>query len=257
MAHGLTGRKQSPEHIAKRKAAMSATKRAKSAARLTCAHGHPWIPENIYQSKSATGGPNPQCKLCHASHALKRVIGIMLEEKHRMYVEQEGLCSICGSQMPLPGHGQGADTDHDHSTGKVRNLLCRRCNSIVGVFETNSGIVPKITAYLERWNMNFINAIDKSELENDLALGLPEEQVCLKFGIDAVQYGLCLEAYLAKKPLPDIQVAETKANAPAMEAVPEVVTSPRSPYHYRGEPRNDFVFILPVSKEAQFQGDCA
>ena len=97
--------------------------------------------------------------------------------------------------------------------------------------------------------MNFINAIDKSELENDLALGLPEEQVCLKFGIDAVQYGLCLEAYLAKKPLPDIQVAETKANAPAMEVVPEIVAIPRSEFHYTAQPRGDNVFILPTSKE--------
>lgn len=59
-------------------------------------------------------------------HALKK-LGLTSLDEARMMVEQGFSCAICSrpfSKMP--------NIDHDHKTGKVRGLLCGRCNSMLG-----------------------------------------------------------------------------------------------------------------------------
>ena len=42
--------------------------------------------------------------------------------------KQDGICPLCEREIP-----SGQDTlDHDHSSGRVRMVLCRNCNSIEG-----------------------------------------------------------------------------------------------------------------------------
>ena len=58
------------------------------------------------------------------------VYGITLEEYNQMFNEQEGKCKICGrhqSEMK-----QVLCVDHDHLTGRVRGLLCKYCNVMLG-----------------------------------------------------------------------------------------------------------------------------
>lgn len=43
---------------------------------------------------------------------------------------QKGLCAICSITF-----GKSFDVDHDHSTGLIRGLLCRKCNSGLHYFE--------------------------------------------------------------------------------------------------------------------------
>jgi len=57
---------------------------------------------------------------------------------------QLGVCAICCKTNP---NGQILSIDHDHKTGKVRGLLCIKCNSAVGILE-NVGF-PGFEAYLE------------------------------------------------------------------------------------------------------------
>jgi hypothetical protein len=42
----------------------------------------------------------------------------------RLLGEQGGVCAICGN----PPKTRRLHIDHDHKTGKVRGLLCHRCN---------------------------------------------------------------------------------------------------------------------------------
>jgi hypothetical protein len=60
---------------------------------------------------------------------LKRAYGISPEDFERMKSSQGGLCAICLLHMKAPY------VDHDHLTGKVRGLLCSRCNSLLAGVE--------------------------------------------------------------------------------------------------------------------------
>ncbi len=58
-------------------------------------------------------------------HDLRRTYGIGLIEFHAMLTAQGHKCKICGK---LPTRVRPLAVDHDHITGKVRGLLCYRCN---------------------------------------------------------------------------------------------------------------------------------
>ncbi len=49
----------------------------------------------------------------------------MTDEQHmQMYVGQDGCCLLCEQTVEY----SKVHTDHDHNTGRVRGLLCARCN---------------------------------------------------------------------------------------------------------------------------------
>lgn len=47
----------------------------------------------------------------------------------RLYQAQSGVCAIC---KRATGKTRRLSVDHDHATGKVRGLLCRPCNDMLG-----------------------------------------------------------------------------------------------------------------------------
>ena len=54
----------------------------------------------------------------------RRELGVTVEDYDRLLAAQGGGCAICGN----PPKTRRLDVDHDHRTGKVRGLLCHRCN---------------------------------------------------------------------------------------------------------------------------------
>lgn len=65
---------------------------------------------------------------------------------------QNNRCAICGvdetsSRCPAGRLG----IDHDHSTGKVRGLLCSRCNSAIGLLYDCPEILQSAARYLEHF----------------------------------------------------------------------------------------------------------
>lgn len=69
-----------------------------------------------------------RCKACAsmASHARRLVdnYGITAEEYTEIFDRQGGRCAICRSQPRTIRFA----VDHDHKTGAVRGILCKRCN---------------------------------------------------------------------------------------------------------------------------------
>jgi hypothetical protein len=75
---------------------------------------------------------------------LKRY-GLTLDDYTRMFEQQHGQCAICGVKV----QGERMCVDHDHSTGRVRGLLCRLCNKSLGGFRDSVDLLRKAVAYLE------------------------------------------------------------------------------------------------------------
>ena len=71
-------------------------------------------------------------KLIRRKQDLKKSYNITLEDYDHMFEQQKGVCAICGK---VDVTGRRLAVDHDHKTGKVRGLLCTRCNVRVGILE--------------------------------------------------------------------------------------------------------------------------
>lgn len=63
--------------------------------------------------------------------SIRRLYGITPEIYRALEIAQQGECAMCGT---LPTRAR-LGVDHNHSTGAVRGLLCRACNTMVGYLE--------------------------------------------------------------------------------------------------------------------------
>lgn len=70
-------------------------------------------------------------------------------EYESMREKQKDKCAICGSKQPLHYNDGELCIDHDHASGKVRGLLCTRCNSGLGFFKDNKEFLTNAISYLE------------------------------------------------------------------------------------------------------------
>ena len=62
-------------------------------------------------------------------------------------LESQGrVCVIC---KKATWNGRGPFVDHDHTTGKVRGLLCSNCNAAIGLLHDNAERARAIANYLE------------------------------------------------------------------------------------------------------------
>ena len=85
------------------------------------------------------------------AHHLKRQYNITVEEYDAMLKQQENACAICGSSTP--GNSRRNTyfaVDHCHTTGKVRGLLCHKCNTALGLLQDNPETITNILSYLQK-----------------------------------------------------------------------------------------------------------
>lgn len=60
-----------------------------------------------------------------------RRYGLTIEQYDMMLKQQKGVCASCGA---APNKNR-LSVDHNHTTGKVRGLLCVPCNRLIGHLE--------------------------------------------------------------------------------------------------------------------------
>ena len=66
-------------------------------------------------------------------YVLKKTYGLSTEKYNEIFERQNGKCAICNKhQKEL---SRPLNVDHCHSTNKIRDLLCDRCNLTVGYVE--------------------------------------------------------------------------------------------------------------------------
>jgi hypothetical protein len=78
--------------------------------------------------------------------SLKRIYRLTTEEWHALLEKQGGKCPICKTDDP---GGRNWHTDHDHATGKIRGILCGRCNIMLGHARDSVEILLAAIAYLK------------------------------------------------------------------------------------------------------------
>jgi hypothetical protein len=79
---------------------------------------------------------------------LIKKFGITSFEYDELLKIQKGVCAICGSDK-AGGRWKRFPVDHDHTTGRVRGLLCTRCNRCLGLFKDDINILKAALTYLE------------------------------------------------------------------------------------------------------------
>ena len=79
---------------------------------------------------------------------LKHAFGITLKEYNILLKLQHSRCAICG--LKRSAISRNLDVDHSHKTGKVRGLLCGKCNKGLGLFQDNKKILANAINYIEK-----------------------------------------------------------------------------------------------------------
>jgi hypothetical protein len=92
--------------------------------------------------------PRQDCKVCHEKTKIKSRIGaygITVNQFNGMLVLQNNACAICKVKFIVKKHRH---IDHDHKTGKVRGILCHKCNTSLGHFCDSIQILKSAIEYL-------------------------------------------------------------------------------------------------------------
>ena len=76
---------------------------------------------------------------------LKHKYKMSLKEYKDLLELQSGVCAICGGT----NEDKRLFVDHNHTSGKVRGLLCKKCNSAIGLFRDDIGILNEAISYLK------------------------------------------------------------------------------------------------------------
>jgi len=79
--------------------------------------------------------------------ALKKKYGMSLKDYDQMLASQQHGCKICGTNKPM-NNSEYLCVDHCHTTGKVRGLLCSKCNSAIGLFDEDTNRMRLAMQYL-------------------------------------------------------------------------------------------------------------
>lgn len=78
--------------------------------------------------------------------------GISLEVYNKILLSQNGVCAICKSAV-IPKRMRYMCIDHDHVTGKIRGILCSRCNSGLGLLMDSITNLESAIQYLKKTNI--------------------------------------------------------------------------------------------------------
>lgn len=77
------------------------------------------------------------------NNRLKSLYGITLAEREAMRAAQNNTCPVCKKLLPAVPH-----VDHCHRTGRVRGLVHKGCNSLLGFARDDIAILQGAIQYL-------------------------------------------------------------------------------------------------------------
>jgi len=78
--------------------------------------------------------------------SLIRNYGITIKEKKQLWRHQNKKCALCGDKLLF----KNSNVDHDHNTKKIRGVICRSCNWMLGHAHDSVEILEKAIQYLNK-----------------------------------------------------------------------------------------------------------
>jgi hypothetical protein len=113
-----------------------------------------WHTDTEYRERQIQRQSTPEARVQQRWTWLKHKFKMTKDEYELKLMEQHGVCAICHTDPQ-----ENLSVDHDRSCceglkscGKcVRALLCRRCNSVLGLMEENSDLLFNMVNYIDSW----------------------------------------------------------------------------------------------------------
>ncbi|AQW88528.1 endonuclease VII [Serratia phage BF] len=81
--------------------------------------------------------------------SIKRLYGLEKEDYIKLLESQDYKCYICGTHQDDSSR-EVLYVDHDHSTNKIRGLLCHHCNTGIGNFKDDPELLQRAIDYLKK-----------------------------------------------------------------------------------------------------------
>lgn len=159
MYYRLNNSRKNKDMIKKEDAAMFIQDLVSSGELFECKTCHKkFLADNFYTKRDygkvylATN----RCKRCEKFYQIERKFGISEEYYFSMLEKQGFKCEIC--KIPLEdyknqGYRDFFSVDHDHKTGKIRGLLCDKCNRALGFFGENEETLLNAAEYIRKYKI--------------------------------------------------------------------------------------------------------
>lgn len=85
--------------------------------------------------------------------SIKKKYGLSFEKYQEMFEAQDGKCKVCKHpETDIDKRNQTIKflaVDHCHTTGKIRGLLCRKCNISLGIINEDIETLKNMINYLK------------------------------------------------------------------------------------------------------------
>lgn len=101
--------------------------------------------EYIKRQESKYGLPYKHPDYSYAKN-ISIKFGMDLLEYNKMFEKQRGCCAICGDHQSVLKHK--LHIDHNHNNMKIRGLLCRPCNTAIGLLKDNTEVIREALNYV-------------------------------------------------------------------------------------------------------------
>lgn len=115
--------------------------------------GHAYYCKQCANSKSrkwtADNGHTKEYKEAKQNSYYKHKYKLSLKDRNDLLKEQNFKCAICNINLNVSG--THTHTDHCHTSGKVRGILCTNCNRGLGHFQDNKEFLMNAIQYLDNF----------------------------------------------------------------------------------------------------------
>jgi hypothetical protein len=111
--------------------------------------GHKTICKECIKSDPLTEKKKQYMKEYSKKYSLKSKYNLTEEDYKELLIKQNHKCAICGTDQEEVLNKK-LYVDHDHETGKVRELLCHNCNVSLGLLKESIQTLTRAIAYLDK-----------------------------------------------------------------------------------------------------------